>query len=122
MDHASWLRTRGWLHRERAMHGGWPAPGFSIAAKPGSVPSSELLSCQAPDAVIGGHAAVDDGGQLTFEAADALAPCLTLGAPSVQVGLRTGIETDLHQGDGMQGPVEFAVAAAVEAMAAGVAR
>ena len=67
------------------------------------------------------HGAIDDGGEVSLEASAGLGAGLALGAFAGEVGAGFGVPAGLDHGDGEQGPVELAVAAAGEAVAVGVA-
>jgi hypothetical protein len=64
----------------------------------------------------------DAAGEVAFEAADRFARALAFGSLAVQVGARLGMAAGTGDGDAMDRRVDLAVAAAVQAMAAGVAR
>ena len=63
----------------------------------------------------------DHVGEMPFEAADSLAEGFALGLFASDVGLGTRVVLELGEGDGVEGAVELAVAAAVEAMSLSVA-
>jgi hypothetical protein len=54
---------------------------------------------------------------LSFEAAEGFAAALALGLLALEVSLRWFVDAALGDGDAVQGAVELAVAAAVEAVA-----
>ena len=60
---------------------------------------------------------VDGAGELAFEAAEGFAAGLALGLFAFEVGLRGWVDAALGDRDPVQGAVELAVAAAVEAVA-----
>jgi len=64
---------------------------------------------------------VDAACDVSFEAAADLAGGLAFGEAAGGVGLGFGVAAEPGQGDGVQGPVELAVAAAVEPVAGGLA-
>ena len=59
---------------------------------------------------------VDGAGELSFEAAERFASCFAFGLLAFQVGACEWVPAALGDGDAVQGAVELAVAAAVEAM------
>ena len=82
----------------------------------------ELLCCQGHFSVVYEHGAVDDVGKVTLEAARALRPGLSLGSLTLEVGSRRSVVARLREGHDVQGVVELAIAAAIEAVSLGVAR
>ena len=54
---------------------------------------------------------------MSFEAAERFASCLAFALFAFGVGPRWGVDSALGDGDAVQGAVELAVAAAVEAVA-----
>jgi hypothetical protein len=82
----------------------------------GHVPSSELLCCQASFVEVGDHLPVDDVGELALKAAHRFPPALAIGPLALQVVLRAGVATALHEGHRVQRQVELAIAAAIETM------
>ena len=64
----------------------------------------------------------DAANEVAFEAADGVAVGLALCAFAFDVGLRLGVAAGAGDGDAVDGCVELSVAAAVEAMAVGLAR
>jgi len=73
-----------------------------------------LLLCQGWARFEGG---VDDAGELSFEAADCFAACFAFGLFAFEVGACGWVDAALGDGDAVEGAVELAVAAAVEAVA-----
>ena len=65
---------------------------------------------------------MDGSGELSFEAADGFASCLAFGLFAFQVGACGWVDAALGDGDAVEGAVELAVAAAVEAVALVFAR
>ena len=63
----------------------------------------------------------DAAGEVAFEAADCVAVGLAFGAFAVDVGAGFGVAAGARDGDAVDGGVELAVAAAVEAVAVGLA-
>src|SRR5689334_18423545 len=63
--------------------------------------------------------AVDDVREVALERPSCLSFCLTLGLLAGEEGAGAGIDAGLHDRDPVQGGVELAVAAAVEAVVAG---
>ena len=61
-------------------------------------------------------------GEVAFEAADGFAGGLAFGAFAVEVGAGFGVTASTRDGDAVNGGVDLAVAAAIEAVAVGVAR
>jgi hypothetical protein len=59
---------------------------------------------------------VDGAGELSFEAADGFAACLSFALFAFEVGACGWVDAALGDGDAVQGAVELAVAAAVEAV------
>ena len=64
----------------------------------------------------------DAAGEVAFEAADGFAVGLAFFAFAGDVGLRFGVAAEPRDRDAVDGGVDLAVAAAVEAVAVGVAR
>jgi len=73
-----------------------------------------LLPCQWGLALERG---VDGAGELAFEAAEGFAAAFAFGLFAFEVLLRWWVDAALGDGDAVQGAVELAVAAAVEAVA-----
>src|SRR3954447_22580564 len=67
----------------------------------------------------GVEAAVDDVGEVAFEGASCFAWCLAFGGFAREVGAGWRVVACLDDGDAVEGGVELAVAAAVEAVSAG---
>jgi hypothetical protein len=64
----------------------------------------------------------DAAGEVAFEAAQRFAGALAFASFALEVGLRLGVAAGAGDGDAVQRRVELAVAAAVEALSAGLAR
>src|SRR3954451_23727756 len=64
----------------------------------------------------------DAAGEVALEAADCFAGGLAFGAFAVEVGAGLGVAAGASDGDAVDGGVDLAVAAAVEAVAVGLAR
>src|SRR5919202_4763963 len=83
-----------------------------------------LLLCQEIDLERSGRGGLeqvpDAAGEVALEAADGLGAGLALGALARDVGLRLGVAAQACDGDAVDGGVDLAVAAAVEAVALGV--
>jgi hypothetical protein len=61
-------------------------------------------------------------GEVALEAADGLAASLALGLSACEVGGGLGVQASFDDGEAVEGAVELAIAAAVEAMALGAPR
>ena len=67
------------------------------------------------------HGAVDHGGEVSFEASAGFGGGLAFGAFACEVGAGVRVPAGLDHGDGEEGTVELAVAAAGQPVAVGVA-
>jgi hypothetical protein len=99
-----------------AVDGGVGPAGEQGADEPFDSPMSsvERWCCLGP----GVEAPVDDVGEVAFEGSAGFARCFPLGDLAGEVGARGWVVAGLHDGDAVEGGVELAVAAAVEAVAA----
>ena len=77
-------------------------------------PAPVLLLCQEGIVLERG---VDGAGELSFEAAEGFAVALAFGLFAFEVGAGGWVDAALGDGDAVEGAVELAVAAAVEAVA-----
>src|SRR6266536_6223906 len=67
----------------------------------------------------GEEAVVDDVGEVAFEGAAVFARCRGFGDLAGEVGAGAGVDAGLGKGDAVEGGVDLAVAAAVEAVTTG---
>ena len=77
-------------------------------------PAPALLLCQGWACF---ECVEDDAGELSFEAADGFAACFAFGLFALEVGACWWVDAALGDRDAVEGAVELAVAAAVEAVA-----
>src|SRR5436190_23991358 len=96
------------------------ASGRGVAADGDGARPARFGACGDGGRWVGLEEVPDAADEVALEAADGLAAGLALGLSAREVGGGLGVEASLGDGEAVQGAVELAVAAAVEAVALGV--